>query len=351
MGEICTLLCGNFRQILPVIQHGTRTNIVNSCLKRSYLWDHVLVKTLQTNMRVHLCWDDNSLGFNDNFRQKLLDHQKKQDGVMIAKCEIKQARSGDKLEVMLSKQSEISDCTDTFDISEVEDKISQLTNLHDLPEYSRVSVRIKVLDVADPHTMQGGKTTQNVVIADRTSRTKFTLWEEHVGKLQKDKSYHLKYMLLRIYGGESYLATPKNDSDIMPIEDIDIGNIDLTCTEDTTLPNIINNVKMVAIDTLTRSDGCIQCGHSISTVTEEEEFGECTKCGLLQCREECKSNLAAHFTIKTLEGERLNFYAYNQTVANIAEREPCEVTKLSILKSKPFSIQHSKNTIHSITRI
>ena len=63
-------------------------------------------------------------GFNDNFRQKLLDHQKKQDGIMIAKCEIKQARSGDKLEVMLSKQSEISDCTDTFDISTVEDKIS-----------------------------------------------------------------------------------------------------------------------------------------------------------------------------------------------------------------------------------
>ena len=72
--------------------------------------------------------------------------------------------------------------------------------------------------------MQGGKTTQNVVIADGTSCTKFTLWEEHVGKLQIDKSYHLKYMLLRIYGGESYLANAKHDSDIIPTEDIDIGN-------------------------------------------------------------------------------------------------------------------------------
>ena len=90
-------------------------------------------------------------GFNYNFRQKLLEHQKKQDGVMITKCEIKQAKGGDKLEIMLGKQSEISDCTDTFDISEVEDKISQLTDLHDLPEYSRVSVCIKVLDVADLH--------------------------------------------------------------------------------------------------------------------------------------------------------------------------------------------------------
>ena len=49
------LLCGDFRQILPVIQGGTRGNIVDACLKRSHLWDSVVVKQLHTNMRVHLC--------------------------------------------------------------------------------------------------------------------------------------------------------------------------------------------------------------------------------------------------------------------------------------------------------
>ena len=33
MGDMCMLLCGDFRQILPVIQGGTRSNIVDSCLK------------------------------------------------------------------------------------------------------------------------------------------------------------------------------------------------------------------------------------------------------------------------------------------------------------------------------
>ena len=51
------LLCGDFRQILPVIQGGTRGNIVDACLKRSHLWDSVVVKQLHTNMRVHLCGD------------------------------------------------------------------------------------------------------------------------------------------------------------------------------------------------------------------------------------------------------------------------------------------------------
>jgi len=33
MGGMCMLLCGDFRQILPVIQGGTRGNTVDSCLK------------------------------------------------------------------------------------------------------------------------------------------------------------------------------------------------------------------------------------------------------------------------------------------------------------------------------
>ena len=74
-----------------------------------------------------------------------------------------------------------------------------------------------VLDVASPQAMQGGKTTQNVVIADDTGYTKLTLWEEHVGYLHPNKSYHLKNMLLRVYNGERYLATAKHDSSITNI--------------------------------------------------------------------------------------------------------------------------------------
>ena len=44
-------------------------------------------------------------GFDKNVRQKLLEHQQKQDSVAIEKCEVKQARKGDKLEVMLGKQA------------------------------------------------------------------------------------------------------------------------------------------------------------------------------------------------------------------------------------------------------
>ncbi|GFR59159.1 ATP-dependent DNA helicase PIF1 [Elysia marginata] len=63
MGGIPFLLCGDFRQILPVIRSGTRANIVNSCIKKSYLWRDVKQLKLTTNMRVHLHNDSNADAF------------------------------------------------------------------------------------------------------------------------------------------------------------------------------------------------------------------------------------------------------------------------------------------------
>ena len=54
MGGLITLMCGDFRQILPVIPHGTRANVVNSCLKKSLLWKQVVRLELKQNMRIDL---------------------------------------------------------------------------------------------------------------------------------------------------------------------------------------------------------------------------------------------------------------------------------------------------------
>ncbi|GFS16624.1 hypothetical protein ElyMa_004961000 [Elysia marginata] len=51
MGSLPTLLCCDFRQMLPVIPGGTRANVVDAFIKRSVLWHNVLVYNLTTNMR------------------------------------------------------------------------------------------------------------------------------------------------------------------------------------------------------------------------------------------------------------------------------------------------------------
>lgn len=44
---------GDFRQILPVIPRGSRSDIVHASISSSYLWHHCTVLTLSKNMRLH----------------------------------------------------------------------------------------------------------------------------------------------------------------------------------------------------------------------------------------------------------------------------------------------------------
>jgi len=43
---------GDFQQILPVIPRGSRTEIVDACLRSSYLWNRMEVLKLRENMRL-----------------------------------------------------------------------------------------------------------------------------------------------------------------------------------------------------------------------------------------------------------------------------------------------------------
>ncbi|XP_038050812.1 ATP-dependent DNA helicase PIF1-like [Patiria miniata] len=51
-GGITMVFSGDWRQILTVVPHGNRTEIVGRCLKSSYLWRNVKILRLTHNMRI-----------------------------------------------------------------------------------------------------------------------------------------------------------------------------------------------------------------------------------------------------------------------------------------------------------
>ena len=53
-GGLTVLLAGDYRQILPVVRHGSRPDIVDATLKSSYLWQIVTRLQLTQNMRAKL---------------------------------------------------------------------------------------------------------------------------------------------------------------------------------------------------------------------------------------------------------------------------------------------------------
>ena len=48
-GGKCVVLGGDFRHILPVIQKGSRQDIVTATINSSYLWDYCKILKLKTN--------------------------------------------------------------------------------------------------------------------------------------------------------------------------------------------------------------------------------------------------------------------------------------------------------------
>ncbi|XP_065319860.1 ATP-dependent DNA helicase PIF2-like [Gordionus sp. m RMFG-2023] len=63
---------GDFRQILPVIKRGGRCDIVNSTLKRSYLWSHIVPLRLCINMRLLQFQEANDYFINNEYSKFLL---------------------------------------------------------------------------------------------------------------------------------------------------------------------------------------------------------------------------------------------------------------------------------------
>ena len=51
-GGLTMIFGGDFQQILPVIPKGSRADIVNACLRKSYLWDDIIILKLRKNMRL-----------------------------------------------------------------------------------------------------------------------------------------------------------------------------------------------------------------------------------------------------------------------------------------------------------
>lgn len=65
MGGIIVMFAGDFRQILPVVPRGTKSDDINACLKTSYLWSNVQILKLTMNMRIILGTDGNAAIFSE----------------------------------------------------------------------------------------------------------------------------------------------------------------------------------------------------------------------------------------------------------------------------------------------
>ena len=81
-----------------------------------------------------------------------------------------------------------------------------------MPEYTKVNVQVKVIDVKEPQVVGKSKKKQEVTIADQSDNAILTLWEEDIGSLELAQSYSITKLLVRVFNGDHYLSKPAHGS-------------------------------------------------------------------------------------------------------------------------------------------
>lgn len=285
------------------------------------------------NIRIH--------GFDSSVRQKLYGFQQAQCPVALSGCEIQQSKLRDELEVKVCHYSGIQKADKEVDISTVVNTSpTELAAITKLKVNSRVTVEIKVIGIKDPSETGEGQKIQDTYVADKTGQCRVTMWEDKVGKVEMGKSYRFCGFLVREFRGEKHITTPKEGSCIEVIDDI--PNFPIAGLPES------KNVTIIGVKEVNRYRSCFECGSRVTVHEGEDDIGHCSKCKMTQRLSETRYVIMAKFIVKTMDGEKIPVCAFGKTLMDIMETNE-DVTAELLIKSKPFTMQHTDGTIFYVS--
>ena len=149
----------------------------------------------------------------------------KGQSVSLSNCEIKRAKGGMGLEIVLSEKSRVND--------EKRKKASGVTGLEKLEKMkdivpnveNKVSIKGKIVGLKESEKIKSKERVlvkREIEISDESQACRLVLWEELVGSVEEDKSYRICNVCVKAYGGMKYFSS----TDTSTVDEItDIGEV------------------------------------------------------------------------------------------------------------------------------
>ncbi len=158
-----------------------------------------------------------------------------------------------------------------------------LAQLGGVQNNQRVSVTAKALRLCDKLEVKPGLFKQDVTLSDSTGTARITLWQDDIGKLEAEKSYHIQNLLVRSYDGSKYLTPPKSGSTITPKDDI--GAVEEPEDDD---KNELDEAEVIAVSYIAANKCCVSCKGKVDSL--DDRIGRCMKCCTTQRLDKCKAD-------------------------------------------------------------
>ncbi|XP_065913327.1 uncharacterized protein [Dysidea avara] len=280
-------------------------------------------------------------GFDSSVRKRLFEETGK--AVVLGNCEVKKARHGNEYEVLVSKKTTIEKSPRKYDVQKIDDDCNTaLSNLSDIPEYTKVTCEGKVIEVDNVVETANGIKLQSVTIADRSGTARIVLWGDDVNMLSSSKCYKFEKVIVKEFHGETQLSVSKSKID--EIDDIDAVNI-----REQEKVHTIDEAKVLGVQLFEVYKACLNCRSKLPHGIEGE-FDTCSRCGMLQCTDECKTEATAQMMIRSESSSSVvTLKAFGRSLQEIAGEEVS--SPLALLKATPFSATHQHGVIQSVTRV
>ena len=235
------------------------------------------------------------VGFSSSQRTKLQNYSDAKKPLFLDDCEIKNALRGIGMDVIMKSSTKISPSPKKFNIPAVEfgaadePKSITLDKIDEMDIYQRVSVTVKVLQVGAENIL-GNKKMQEVTISDATSTAIVTLWEDHIGQLEKGASYYLTGFTIKEYKDQRYLTMSRVECRITQIDDV--GQVCFPLEQagaglDTETQ--IDNARIVGVVTVDEFKICLRCHSRVEPASPL--YSGCSKdsCQMLQLHDMCQN--------------------------------------------------------------
>lgn len=279
------------------------------------------------------------VGFNPGQQKTIKQFMDTKETLQLTDCEVKQARRGNSMEILLKGNTEIKESPKKFKLSklDLDDETPSNIKLADLDSrsvYDRVSVTVKVLKCSDPVHVSNDKKKQDITIADLSAVSKITLWQENIGKVQTGMSYNLDNFMVREYASTKFLTYLRHCEVKLCGADSD--------KEETTLSDAL----IVAVLQLDSYKSCLRCKARVEP--ESPPLGRCSKpdCTMLQRYDVCSEHISAKLLFKDSR-DMHTLYGYGDMVKNLSGiTDSTALTEDSLLRiPKCSTLTHNENNV------
>jgi ssDNA-binding replication factor A large subunit len=238
------------------------------------------------------------------------------------------ASYGGKEDLVITKKTSITPLPSTDfaysdDVSSLGSVSSNIVGLGNIAAEQLVSFKAYVAEISSVRSVRTqsghGLRKQDVVLSDPTGSIKLTLWEDYVDTLEKNQTYNLENVRLKVSKQERYVNTAKGEKfvykEATPFEgkligiDGDLGKL--------TESNVCGEI--IGVLNTTKNPSCISCSRKVRAKSASIGTCENSSCKLMQKLDNCGLQWCVRVLVQKQDdkSEKMRLTMFNQCVQKL----------------------------------